>query len=181
MPRAPSWERPAATRSVESVSASAERKRRGRTVVSVPKVNQSTCQRYGAARTPWAKAAQKPWAFGRIHLRLVTRLQTCKCADVLVPNLTNPSRELSERSTHLPGCAIKKPIAFVVKSMRNGSNTPHNADRSPRVGSGRPPGCPQRTPCGVRGRILLFCFRTGHLSAHHSPKPNSLDAGPAGF
>ncbi len=43
----------------------------------------------------------------------------------------------------------------------NGSNTPHNADRSRRVGPGRPAGCPRRTPGEARRRNLRFWLRAG--------------------
>ena len=58
------------------VSASAECKRPNHANVLSPIVDQLTCQRDGEAWAPWAKAALKFWAFGRNHLRLLTRLQT---------------------------------------------------------------------------------------------------------
>jgi hypothetical protein len=112
------------------------------------------------------KAAQKPWPFGRNHLRrLVTRLQTYKCADILWANLTNPSRELSERST--PPSRMRHQKAYCVCRQIHAKRQQHttqcrHAPASRLRTSARVPSAD-----AVRGSRsqLIVLFRTGHLSA----------------
>ncbi len=83
----------------------------------------------------------------------------------------------SARSTHLPGYVIRASRCYSRNPCRNGSNTPRSADRSRRVGPGRPAGCPRRTLGEARRRNLRSWLRAGLPR----PSKNSGEGGYQGF
>ena len=166
---------------ISTFSPSAERKLRERRKKVPTIASQLICERVGVTSATCSKRLEATQWTCSGDLCEALRPQTYRRADIVHTICAILACNQSERPTHLPGYVIRDTRCYSSKSCRTAANHAHSADRRPPVGSGRPPGCPRRTPCGVRGRNLLFCFRTGHLSAQHSPKPNSTDAGPAGF